>query len=303
MLMKGSGLFLAIFVFLYLGVNAQIKTPEKDSKWVYNYVNAGSRGPILAKYNKDTFLDDKLALVLEESFYQLAFPRRDTPTYVGNIIAIDDSLVSYWNENQWDTLYDFGAEVEESWYYFLFSGEDTLKATVVDKGRDPNLGVFINLEYEYYYKDFNVLESWKDTIYELTLGGSEYIVPWDNVVMKLDGQVGGPLICFSNSQGRYSDRVWTTGGAACTDIIQKLDVSELSETKKFSIYPNPSGGRIYLSSITNEFPKRVFVMDAKGVLVYEAESLDQLSDLSPQLYFIKIDRKDGLVEVHRVLVE
>ena len=303
MLMNGSGLLLAIFVFLYLGVNAQIKTPEKDSKWVYNYVNAGSRGPILAKYNKDTFLDDKLALVLEESFYQLAFPRRDTPTYVGNIIAIDDSLVSYWNENQWDTLYDFGAEVEESWYYFLFSGEDTLKATVVDKGRDPNLGVFINLEYEYYDKDFNVLESWKDTIYELTLGGSEYIVPWDDVVMKLDGQVGGPLICFSNSQGRYSDGVWTAGGIACTDIIQKLEVTKLSEMKEFSIYPNPSSGKIFLKSSTNKTPKRVSVVDAKGALVYEGKSLDNIGNLSSQVYYVKIKRQDGLAEVHRVVVE
>lgn len=297
-------LFTVLIAVFSFNVDAQIATPEKGSTWVYDYVNAGSRGPKIATYERDSVLQGKSALVLDETFYEQADPRKQVYNYVGNIISIEDSLVMYYNFDKWDTLYDFGADLGDDWnYYFSLSDRDTLKAEVIKKGEDPNLGAFLILEYEFYDKHFDEIEKWKNTIHELTLGGTEYIVPWDNVVMQLDGQVGGPLQCFSNSQGRYSDRVWTAGGAACTDIIQKLDVAELRETKKFSIYPNPSAGEIYLRSSTNELPKRVSVMDVKGAIVYEAETLDQLSDLSPQLYFVKIERQDGLVEVHRVLVE
>jgi hypothetical protein len=296
---------LAIVIVLMGGgitVSAQIETPEKGSKWVYNYVNAGSRGPIIASYDRDSILGGKSARVIDESFYEQADPRKQVYNYIGNILAIEDSIVWYWNDNQWDTLYHFGAEIGDSWnYYFDFSGEDTLKATVLNKGSDPNRGVFISLEYEYYDKDFNMLESWKDTIYELTLGGSEYIIPWDIVVMKLDGQSGGPLECFSNSKGRYSEKTWTTGGEACTDIIDKLSVDELSSSKIFSTYPNPSSGTIRISGAI--LPLKMEVFTVTGQQVYSSEKVFEVYNLSPEIYNVKLWRKDGKVEVHRVVVE
>lgn len=295
-------LFTVLTSVFSVNVNAQIAIPKKGSVWIYDYVNAGSRGPKISSYDRDTMLGGKPALVLDGTFYELANPRMETFNYAGCMVTIDDSLVSYWNDNQWDTLYYFGAEVGDSWkYYFVFSGEDTLNATVLDKGIDQNLGMFVSLEYEYFDKDFRVLESWKDTIYELTLGGTEYIIPWDNVVMKLDGQSGGPLECFSNSKGRYRDKVWTAGGEACTDIVEKLSVDQLAEDNLFSIHPNPSKGMISINA--NQKPAKMEVYNTLGALVFSSETEFRTQILSPQLYVVKLWRNDGLVEVHRVVVE
>ena len=300
--MKVRGLLLTVVLFFTLGLNAQVVTPEKGSKWVYNYVNASSRGPKIATYERDSILQGKSALVFDETFYEQANPRKQVYNYVGNIISIEDSLVMYFNIDKWDTLYNFGADVGDNWnYYFVLSDRDTLKVEVIKKGEEPNLGAFLILEYEYYNKYFDEIEKWKDTIYELTLGGTEYIIPWDNVVMILDGQSGGPLQCFSNSKGRYSDRTWTAGGAACTDIIEKLSVDQIAKDNLFAIYPNPSRGRISIS--TKQKPTRMEVYSTLGALVFSSETEFKTQTLFPQLYIVKLWRNDGLVEVHRVVVE
>jgi hypothetical protein len=300
-----SLLFTVLVSVFSLNVNAQIATPEKGSKWVYDYGNIGSRGPVLATYERDSIIDGKKSLIISERLYDV-YTNPGKPELVirkltGKTLAIEDSVVYYYHNSQYDTLINFGADIGDSWKNGY--SRDTITANVLGKGKDSVLGSFLDIEYSYWPDRPDIDWSYRDTVYEVLLGGREYPIPADIVASQLDGHEGGPLQCFSNSQGRYSDRVWTAGGAACTDIIEKLDVPELSNTKNFAVYPNPSAGKIYLKSITNELPKRVSVMDAKAAIVYEAETLDQLSDLFPQLYFVKIVRQDGGVEVHRVVVE
>ena len=38
-------------------------------------------------------------------------------------------------------------------------------------------------------------------------------------------------------------------------------------------------------------------------MVYQSDSTNRLIELEPQLYFVRIVRQDGLVEVHKVAVE
>jgi hypothetical protein len=293
---------LSLFVLFYTFAWAQISKPEKGSKWVYDYSNAGSFGPKMASYDRDSLLEGKLAMVLDETFYELANPQKQIYYYVGNIVAIEDSLVWYWNNEEWDTLYDFGAEVGEGWnYYFYFSTKDTVVSRVLEKGTDSDLGVYMILEYEMQYEWEDTATLFIDTVYERTLGGSIYIIPWDRMTTALDGQSGGPLMCFSNSKGRYSERKWTAGGAACTDIIEKLSVGESTKLKMFSIYPNPSSGIISISA--HQKPVRMEVYSTLGDLVYSSETEFKTQTLSPQLYVVKLWRNDGGVEVHRVLVE
>ena len=286
-------------------MSAQISTPEKGSVWVYKYRNIGSRGPIYATYERDTFLGGKDALVIEEKLYDTytysGRPDIVIRTLTGKRLAIEDSVVYYYHNSQYDTLINFGADIGDSWENGY--SRDITTAIVLGKGKDSVLGSFLDIEYSYWpdYPDFD--GTYRDTVYEMLLGGREYPIPTDIVASQLDGHEGGPLQCFSNSQGRYSDGVWTAGGAACIDIIEKLSVEDVEKTNTFRIYPNPSTGNINLKCTTNEKPKRVSVLDAQGALVFESQSLDGIELLSPQLYFVKIQRQDGGIELHKVVVE
>jgi len=298
--MKVSRLLLALAPFFTISANAQVATPEKGSVWIYKYGNIGSRGPVLANYDRDTMIDGKSAIVLDETFYDTyrdpGKPEIDTIKRLGSILYIEDSTVFYWNTNQFDTLYDFGAEIGEEWTYYFSGRQDTIRVIVQGKGVNNDLGAFVALEYTDKY-DW----PWKDTIYESLLGGSRYILPWDETWLQLDGHQGGPIQCFSNSKGRYSDRTWTADGAACTDIIEKLSVDQIAKENLFSIYPNPSKGVISIS--TKQKPTRMEVYSTLGELVFSSETEFKTQTLFPQRYIVKLWRNDGLVEVHRVVVE
>ena len=108
-------------------------------------------------------------------------------------------------------------------------------------------------------------------------------------------------MCYSNSKGRYSERTWTAGGAACTDIIEKLSVGEITKLKMFSIYPNPSSGNLRI--VGNIQPLKMEVFTTEGQQVYSSKKPFEIDNLSPQIYFVKLWRNDGGVEVHRVVVE
>lgn len=293
-------LFTVLIAVFSLNANAQIATPEKGTTWIYDYGNIGSRGPVLAYCDRDTMIDGKSAIVLDETFYDTyrdpGKPEIDTIKRLGSILYIEDSTVFYWNTNQFDTLYDFGADIGEEWTYYFSGRQDTLRVIVQGNGVNSDLGAFVALEYTDKYA-----RPWKDTIYESLLGGSGYILPWDETEMQLDGHRGGPLQCFSNSKGRYSDRTWTAGGAACTDIIEKLSVGEVAKENLFSIYPNPSQGVISIS--TSQKPTRMEVYNTLGELVFSSETEFKTQTLSPQMYVVKLWRNDGLVEVHKMVVE
>tara|TARA_B110000238_G_scaffold75933_1_gene83641 strand:- start:159 stop:1064 length:906 start_codon:yes stop_codon:yes gene_type:complete len=292
----------SLFVLFHTLAFAQIAIPEKGTIWVYDYSNVSACGPIKAVYDRDTVLAGKSAMVFNETFYNICTHTNDnkpidTLNWGSNIIAIEDSLVWYWQDEKFDTLMDFGASVGDKWTYS--NSVDSMLCEVEGVIADANLGVGICVVYGWSID--NEPQTYMDTIYEALLGGDGYIIPNDIYQSFLDGQEGGPLMCYSNSKGRYSERTWTAGGAACTDIIEKLSVGEITKLKMFSIYPNPSSGNLRI--VGNIQPLKMEVFTTEGQQVYSSKKPFEIDNLSPQIYFVKLWRNDGGVEVHRVVVE
>jgi hypothetical protein len=291
--------FAAITIFCIS--NAQIKTPEKGSEWIYNYSNVNSGGPLVANYTKDTFLSGKNAMVFEKTLYDIYDyfneGKIDTLKGVGNIISTEDSLVSYLFNEKFDTLYNFAANIGDEWMY-AYSSKDTLIASVLGKGTDARLGFYLELEYTSKY-----FPSRRDTVYEYLLGGTNYIIPWDVEVSHLDGHSGGPLRCFSNNNLNYVSKWWEERNLPCMFLSKKIGIDELNKTNSFTIYPNPSRGSIQIRTNDKEKVRFIQVFDLKGQIVFETEGLGAIENLSPQLYFVRIFTESGTFETHKVLVE
>ena len=67
------------------------------------------------------------------------------------------------------------------------------------------------------------------------------------------------------------------------------------------MYPNPSKGVIGIDA--NQKPTKMEVYSMFGKLVFSSDKEFKTLPLSPQIYVVKLRRKDGLLEVHRVVVE
>lgn len=265
---------------------------------MYDYRNVASHGPVLSTYHRDSTVGGKNGMLISEKLYDvytdLGKLNLEIRTLTGKILYIEDSVVYYFSNSQYDTLINFGAAVGEVWTNDAF--EDLITVNVLGKGADSLLGAFLDIEYSFW-------QDWthRDTVYERLLGGKESTIPRDYLSSQLDGHEGGPLTCFSNSKGRYSEKTWTAGGAACTDITDKLSVGEISQTKLFSLYPNPSSGTIRISG--NRQPQKIEIFTTIGQQIYSSENVFEINNLSPQMYFVKLWRIDGGAELHRVLVE
>lgn len=298
--MKHLFCFAAITIFCIS--NAQIKTPTKGSTWIYDYANVSAGGPLVAKYDKDTLLDGKNAMVFKEILFDIWNDPGDeklidTINWGLNILTIEDSLVWYWNNGKFDTLFNFAAKNGDKWAYF-YDTKDTLIAAVLGKGIDAQLGIYLELEYS-----SNYFPSRRDTVYEYLLWGTNYIIPWDKEVSQLDGHRGGPLRCFSNDDISYVSKWWEEKNLPCMFLSQKIGVEEQNRTKIFTVYPNPSSGSIQVRSTTTNAAHFVQIIDAKGQIVIGSTGIREIENLSPQLYFVRIYFENGTFETHKVLVQ
>lgn len=241
------------FLFLNDLSYAQISKPEKGSIWVYNYQNIAHCGPIIGKYIGDTLLHNKNAMVISQTFYNKCVdpgqPKIDTIKWGMNFIAIEDSVVWLWKKNTYEVLYDFGDTVGSVRIIRQYEN-DTLTTEILKKGMDEILGCYLVVKYEH-HSNMSQHYELQDTICELLLGGSAYMIPEMQIAHFLDGQSGGPLACFSNSKGRYSEKTWTPQAESCLSEIVKLNVDELNDSRGFLIYPNPASGFIELDVIWN----------------------------------------------------
>lgn len=241
----------------------------------------------------------KNALVLDETFYDVCQesqePAVDSFKYIGNIIAIEDSLVWYWHNEKFDTLYDFAANVGDAWEY-RYSGHDTVNALVFGVGTNAELGAFLDIEFKQ-----RGLPSYRDTIYERLLGGTNYIIPWDVIASQLDGQEGGPIRCFTDTKLSYVSSWWEATNLPCKYLSKRASVDQVAANNLFTIYPNPSKGVIRIDA--TQKPDKIEVYTVLGELVFSSDHVFETPHLSSQLYIVKLWRIDGLVEVHRVVVE
>lgn len=195
MIRKASLLILICYVFLPTVLNSQIDWAPLDATWHYDHFN---RAKSIAKLSvvKDTVINGFNCQIIDGN-QQEQF-----------ITCVDQFLVYLYREGEFDTLYNFGAHIGDSWtIYDEVNPEDYtvyIKSTVIDTGelsiQDQNLSMYVVEIEENYVYGAPTETPWQDTVVERIGFLNNYLLPWDTNRSRYDAHVGGQLRCYADSE-------------------------------------------------------------------------------------------------------
>lgn len=175
-----------------------------DSKWVYNYLGTWTQGVTFIQFHKDTSIDGILTKIFKKNAKRFIYRDRTImdfelkPIYIR---SIDGIVTTSEDALNFDTLYNFKAEIGRSWYYtthenFPWVRDDTITMTIMDTFRINVAGK--NLFAQAVRFKFKSFTDNVDTVYEYIGAGRHYILPFDEEAVAVDGGEGGILRCFTN---------------------------------------------------------------------------------------------------------
>lgn len=232
------------------------------ANWKYSYYGFMS-GYVDIAYIGDSIIDGQSAKVLSKTFHGLDWSMNVISNVIGKEYTYESNGVIYLRyQNQWDTLYNFNAQVGDHWRMAKqpFTGvcpeNSRLKVSAIgNKIIQSETRKYLVVEF--CNPDLSSLGWGQDTIVENIGFIGSYFLPYDQFDGAVDGNEGGPFRCYSDDLfATYSPHF----SEACDYI---LGLEEFSNT--FPIYPNPFQNEIQISldDVTNFTMYAIYSLDGK----------------------------------------
>jgi len=276
---------------------------DSDAKWTFDYFNVAETGTWRWEYTHDTIIQGHQSQVINATKYRYyGGPGGISIINYGNSYTYQSNdSVFYLKDDKFFLLYDFGAQIGDSWIVAIdtiFNAcQDTAIVQVVDTG-----SIIINGNV---YRTIT-LETISESIYALNgLCVEKFgIVPttYENSNFGfLPGYQyceGGPIIDYDLLTFRcYEDASFPTYNPTNKDCDTLTSTSELV-IENFKIYPNPSDSKLYIKS-QNNIVSHVEIIDMNGRLIVKQRYKDyvDISQIKNGFYFIRImtdDKKETL---------
>jgi hypothetical protein len=277
---------------------------DKNAVWIYDHRGGTSFGVTEVTYNKDTLVGD----VEVQIFKKTAYIRLSNEVVVFALppiyIYADDGVVQFSEDLfHFDTLYNFNAEVNESWKIPRRDSDgnetgDFLQRTVLSRFNSKINGIDIPcLEVR------NDSDIAPDTICQGIGSRLYYILPFDYLALASDGGEGGLLRCYrSDYLGVVSlPYPWTPfGGTGSWDDGFEYDCDQLSRIssiplsiKDISVFPNPGSNVIQIQS-NKEKISSLAMYNLQGILLFEQKENSKnvqlnIGYLPAGIYFVLIN--------------
>jgi hypothetical protein len=227
-------------------------------------------------YSGDTVIEGQSAKILSKNFTGIDWSMTVVTNLIGNEYTYEDNGVIFLRYlNQWDTLYQFNAQVGDHWRMakqpFANVCPENSRLKVLSTGNK-----IINNETRKYLvvdfcnPDLTSLGWGQDTIVENIGFIGTYFLPYDQFDGALDGNEGGPFRCYSHDNfATYAPHF----SGACDYIVGLEEVTAAQTT--FTIYPNPVGNEIHFSKeFANTFTTyTIYSLDGK---IQQAGSMSEL---------------------------
>jgi hypothetical protein len=265
---------LFILILLPIKLFAQNWAPT-GAQWHYSYYGFFP-AYIDISYTADTLIEGQASKILTKTYHGLGWNQSITSETFGYEYTYEDNGVVYLRyENQWDTLYNFNAQVGDSWRM----ARQPLTNVVPPNSRIKILAtgiLIINNETRKYLvaekcDSANISLGWfNDTLIENIGFLNDYLLPYDQFDGAVDGNEGGPFRC-------YTDNNFTTYKPSYTEVCDYImGTPELTANVSFQVYPNPVSDWIQIPlNYVNEY-MNYSIYSSEGKKVQRGQTAEQI---------------------------
>lgn len=286
---------------------------DSGAVWHYNFSNVGLSCFSKYQYVEDTIIQNKNCQKIVGSYYEFGYDQYHILRQLGHgnlksqYTYISGDTVFLWNdfENRFFTLFNFGAQVGDSWItttqpnpnYQVDPNTDNDSSRIIVTATG-NIQInshnyrYIKIEPTYgspygmkgtYVERFGNIDSFPDAFHTLFPGTYDYTnsltVEWNQYSFK----------CFEDK----SFSLYNPSNQDCEYYLSIVGTKELQKNKYVKYYPNPSNGEFTIESTSNE-QLSVTIYDSFGRLlrsleVAPMESLKvDISENNSGIYFLRI---------------
>lgn len=296
-------IFTLLFLSLFFNSNAQIWI-DQGAVWHYDWTGAGYGGYDRLEYNEDTLIDGVNCQKIERNRYNFGTDQ------AGDVISLGESTsllgmthvsgdtVFYRADNQFYVLYNFGAQVGDTWIISTVNSNldtycnDTSRVEVMDIGTisiNSNSYRYITLEST--FNSSMVLQGTFVERFGQTSSGGQTLFP---TVMGCDLNVAYDFDyynfrCFEDN----SFSLYNPNGGSCGYVV---GIDNNLDEESVKLYPNPVQNEL---TIKNSNSQTVIIVNVLGDEVgrYSIKSNQQIIDVSnlhKGIYFMKFENGSSL---------
>lgn len=266
---------LFLFIFCLTSFSYAQNWAPIGAQWHYSYYGFFP-GYVDIAYTGDTLIDGQVTKKLSKTFHGLGWGMGVTSYSIGTEYTYEANGVVYLRyQNQWDTLYNFNAQVGDSWRM----AKQPITNVINQNSRIKILAtgnLIINNETRKYLvaekcDSTNIPLGWfTDTLIENIGFLHDYLLPYDQFDGAVDGNEGGPFRC-------YSDNNFATYKPSYLEVCDYImGTTELEANATFQIFPNPVSDQINIPvSYLDEY-KTYQILSSEGKMLQSGETTPQI---------------------------
>lgn len=265
---------LLVLFLLLSGFSFAQNWAPNGAQWHYSYYGFFP-GYVDIAYSGDTLIDGQVSKKLSKTFHGLGWGMDITSYSIGTEYTYEANGVVYLRyQNQWDTLYNFNAQVGESWRMakqpFANVAPQNSRLKVIATGTkviNSSTLKFVNVEFV--DPQMNPL-GFADTIVENIGFIGSYFLPYDMFDGAVDGNEGGPFRCFTAPNFATYKPIYLE---VCDYI---MSTTELEGNASFQIFPNPVSDQINIPESLIQQYNHYFILSNDGKVIQEGQTTTTL---------------------------
>ena len=294
-------------------VKAQTEFAPIGAEWYYTYTFGYSPNHfnhIISE--KDTIVEGNNCRILRQYYDDSNIANEKY------IIKQEQSKVYYYYQDQFNLLYDFDAEVNDTVkfslmgvkYFFdgnqnpAFYSKDTIfsiRFVVKDITINAqNLKTFTTEALEEDVFDTYFPSSY---IYTEKIGlHSEFILKIEDIYYIPEFPPYNSLRCYSDADFSFISDEWTTISLPC-DYSLSSNINTLKDEENVKIYPNPFSNNIFVSTNNGG---NVTIIDISGKIIHYSELSNGVNKISTNhfskgTYFVKVQNKNNSSQIFKTV--
>ena len=265
---------LLLLFLLCSGISFGQNWAPSGAQWHYSYYGFFP-GYVDIAYSGDTLIDGQVTKKLTKTFHGLGWGMDVTSYSIGTEYTYEANGVVYLRyQNQWDTLYNFSAQVGDSWRMakqpFANVAPQNSRLKVLGTGiKVINSNTLKYVKVEFVDPQMNPL-GFEDTIVENIGFIGSYFLPYDMFDGFVDGNEGGPFRCYSDN----NFALYKPNYLEVCDYI--MGTTELEGSSSFQVYPNPVSDQINIpATYINEYGA-YRILSSEGKLIQKGQTTEQI---------------------------